>query len=151
MNRNIFLLMLLLLMSQSSFSQSEQTDIKDKFVVGQIISSTDASNNTETFYLSGKPYDPMMVGVFREVVINNDFDHKRIAIRPNYVHIRGVCYVMYNSENGRIKAGDLITTSSEPGVGMKATAPGMTVGIALEDANADSGLIKIRVLLQYVR
>ena len=35
-------------------------------------------------------------------------------------------------ENGSIKVGDRLTVSSTPGVAMKATEPGMTVGYALE-------------------
>ena len=38
-----------------------------------------------------------------------------------------------STENGMIKKGDFISLSSTPGVGMKATSSGYTVGIALED------------------
>jgi len=37
-----------------------------------------------------------------------------------------------STENGPIAIGDLLTLSSQPGVAMKATNPGQTVGIALE-------------------
>jgi len=35
-------------------------------------------------------------------------------------------------ENGPIRPGDLITSSSQAGVGMKATKPGRVIGVALE-------------------
>jgi len=34
---------------------------------------------------------------------------------------------------------------------MKATQSGMIIGIALEDANPSNGLVKIRILIQYVK
>jgi hypothetical protein len=45
-----------------------------------------------------------------------------------------------NTQNGPITPGDPIALSSQPGVGTKATTPGMIVGYALEaNANADPG------------
>ncbi len=52
-------------------------------------------------------------------------------------------------ENGQIKAGDKLTISSVPGVAMRATKAGVTVGTALEDAvcEADAPSCKILVLV----
>lgn len=69
----------------------------------------------------------------------------------NTIKREGIYLVKFNSENGPIKKGDIVTTSSEPGVAMKATESGMIIGIALEDANGESGLVKIRILIQYVK
>jgi hypothetical protein len=65
----------------------------------------------------------------------------------------GSASVRYNLQNGPIQKGDYITISSEPGVGMKATASGFTVGVALEnsDATEKPGLIKVRVMVRYER
>ena len=46
-------------------------------------------------------------------------------------------------------AGDFVTTSSTPGVSMKASETGMVLGLAIEDTNTDEGLVKIRILIQY--
>jgi hypothetical protein len=64
---------------------------------------------------------------------------------------RGAVQVQYSLENGIISKGDYITISSEPGVGMKATQDGFTVGVALEDSDKTEkeGLLKIRVMVRY--
>jgi hypothetical protein len=95
--------------------------------------------------MANKTYDENMVGVY-----NNNPENSPV-FKANPVTSVGVTYVKYNSENGTIKKADLITSSSESGVGMKATQSGIVLGIALEDASASSGLIKIRVLIQYVK
>jgi hypothetical protein len=51
-----------------------------------------------------------------------------------------------NTENGTIKPGDMITASSTPGIGMKATEPGRVVGMALEGFSG-SGTGKIIVFV----
>jgi hypothetical protein len=56
--------------------------------------------------------------------------------------------VKVNDENGKIKIGDYITTSSVPGVGMKAKAGDPTIGIAEENYEGQPGEIKsIQVLI----
>ena len=64
---------------------------------------------------------------------------------------QGIGFVKYTEQNGPISRGDYITISSEPGVGMKATKDGFTVGVALEDSNntEKEGLLKIRVMVRY--
>jgi hypothetical protein len=70
---------------------------------------------------------------------------KKAIITDNTAHVR------YNLQNGPIQKGDYITISNEPGVGMKATESGFTVGVALEnsDATEKPGLLKIRVMVRY--
>jgi len=62
------------------------------------------------------------------------------------VGIMGRVPTKVSTENGPIKAGDYITTSSKQGVGMKATSPGKVVGVALESYSS-SGVGKIMVFL----
>lgn len=61
----------------------------------------------------------------------------------------GICDINCNSSNGVIKKGDPITSSAISGEGMKATKPGMIVGVALEDAV--NGKVKTRILIQYLK
>ncbi|PCI31578.1 MAG: hypothetical protein COB53_13020, partial [Elusimicrobia bacterium] len=49
-------------------------------------------------------------------------------------------------ENGPIKLGDYLTSSSTPGYAMKATEPGSTIGIALEAFAGEDGKTEGRVL-----
>jgi hypothetical protein len=62
-----------------------------------------------------------------------------------------VAYVRYSGQNGPVKTGDYITVSSNPGVGMKSTEDGFTIGVALENSNQTEkeGLLKIRVMVRY--
>ena len=66
---------------------------------------------------------------------------------PNYANIGllGQLPVLVNNENGEIGIGDYITSSSTPGVGMKADLGDPTLGIALESFDGASG--KIQILL----
>ncbi|OGN28975.1 MAG: hypothetical protein A3I26_03305 [Candidatus Yanofskybacteria bacterium RIFCSPLOWO2_02_FULL_43_10] len=58
--------------------------------------------------------------------------------------------VKVSLENGPIMPGDRLTTSSTPGVAMKATKPGMTIGIALEEfSNYQTGKVLTFVNLGY--
>ena len=53
--------------------------------------------------------------------------------------------VKVSLENGPIRVGDPLTSSSKPGVAMRATKAGKIVGYALEDAQQDG---KILIWLQ---
>ena len=116
------------------------------FSNGTIVSSENGTLKAQP-KATNKPYDELMFGVY---YANNSVPNGPI-IRTNPFVSSGVTYVKCNSENGQIKKGDLITSSSTPGEGMKAIRSGMVIGIALEDANGSSGLVKIRILIQYVK
>ncbi|MFA5854259.1 MAG: hypothetical protein WC866_04195 [Patescibacteria group bacterium] len=62
------------------------------------------------------------------------------------VAMLGLADAYVNVENGSIQAGDFITVSSVPGVGMKATKPGMVVGRAMESWNGPGqGKIQLNI------
>lgn len=65
----------------------------------------------------------------------------------------GIAHVRFNLQNGPIQKGDYITISNDPGVGMKATESGFTIGVALENSEATEkpGLIRVRVMVRYER
>ena len=126
-------------------AQQKSTD-ENMFSNGTIVSSENATLRAQP-KMTNKPYDELMFGIYYE---NNSVPNGPV-IRTNPFVSSGVTYVKYNSENGQIKKGDLITSSSTPGEGMKATQSGMVIGIALEDATGSTGLVKVRILLQYVK
>ena len=142
--KTVSCLFILLFAANVGMAQQNGNNVSSTFSNGNIISSENATTRAE-LRMANKTYDENMVGVY-----NNNTENSPV-FKANPVTSTGVTYVKYNSENGAIKKGDLITTSSEPGVGMKATGSGIVLGIALEDATASSGLIKIRVLIQYVK
>ncbi|MFC1704204.1 hypothetical protein ACFL1E_05440 [Candidatus Omnitrophota bacterium] len=68
------------------------------------------------------------------------------------VALAGPVFVKVNGENGIIAVGDAITSSSAPGIGMKATKPGKIVGYAMEQEgfqDTDTGEILVFVNTGY--
>lgn len=126
---------------------SQKNDSTKTIPNGTIVSSENATVKEE-FKISSKTYDETMVGVY---FTNSKAEENKTIFKILPVITSGITYAMCNSQNGAIKKGDYITTSSEAGVGMKATQTGMVLGVALEDATSTSGLVKIRVLIQYVK
>ena len=97
--------------------------------------------------LSQASYDNRIVGVFiSDGTQSSNVNRKRIPVKNE-----GVCNVKFNSENGPIRKGDPVTSSSTPGVAMKATQSGIILGIAVEDAIGSNGTLKVRVLIQYLK
>ncbi len=64
---------------------------------------------------------------------------KTDLIHPKPVALTGRVPTKVSSENGSIEPGDYLTSSSTPGVAMKATRPGQVVGKALQEFDAQSG------------
>jgi len=79
---------------------------------------------------------------------NDDFFTSGKISKDNerLVALAGRVPVKVSTENGEIKVGDLLTSSSKPGVAMKATEPGRVIGIALEPYNGE-GIGKIMVFV----
>lgn len=130
----------------TSMAQQNVGNTDYSFQNGTIVASENGTIKAKLI-MSSKPYDEFMVGVFSDKrnVENN------AMIKVNPVMTGGITYVKCNTENGMIKKNDLITSSSEQGVGMRATESGIVLGVALEDAQALSGLVKVRILIQYVK
>jgi len=86
---------------------------------------------------SNKAYDKNIVGVVSlepGLLLGRNESGTAVPLA-----LAGRVKVKVSNENGPIAAGDAITSSSKPGVGMKATKPGRVIGIALEsyDIEAD--------------
>ena len=105
---------------------------------GDIVSTTDTPNTIEDEtapFLAGKSYgayESKMLGV-----VSSIYEHEapgeglRKAEHYHLLALAGRVPVKVSTENGPIVIGDSITSSSTPGVGMKATEAGRVVGIAL--------------------
>jgi hypothetical protein len=89
------------------------------------------------YTLSREAYDSRFSGV----VINNPavlYQAQEQPANSYAIESEGSVYMYVSNQNGVVKKNDLITTSSIPGIGMKASKSGYVVGIALEDAPADA-------------
>ncbi|MBI4239461.1 hypothetical protein HY620_00540 [Candidatus Uhrbacteria bacterium] len=91
---------------------------------------------------SGQSYEKSIIGVVsgspailfegEEMKLSPKKDRFVKGTKPP-VALAGRVPVKVSLENGPIKVGDYLTSSSIPGVAMKATEPGTTIGIALEN------------------
>jgi hypothetical protein len=101
--------------------------ITDKNVqVGDIIAF---SNNG--YHRSVTPYDPAVFGV---VVKDPAVAFESVNQTGTYpVVSSGKVFVRVSTQNGVIKKGDLLTTSSQAGVAEKAVQPGYIIGTAIQD------------------
>jgi hypothetical protein len=90
---------------------------------------------------SSRPYDHRVAGVISDatragLVIGGSHpsDIERKDVMP--IALAGRVLTKVTAENGAIRAGDLLTTSTTAGYAMKATTPGHTLGKALQSFDA---------------
>lgn len=104
--------------------------------------------------LALKPYDRLVVGV-----VAGARDYRPGLTLRGLAEIQGVAltltgttYCLASDANGKVRAGDLLTTSALPGHAMRATdaerSRGAIVGKAMEDLKGSRGLILIVANLQ---
>lgn len=129
--------------SQTSSGIATSLPIIDKTVNdGDIIIS-----DSKGYALSSTPYQSSVFGV---IALNPAISFESTPsgeFKP--VISSGKVFVRVSSENGNIKKGDLITTSSAKGVGMKSTKPGTVIGSSLENySSADTKSVK-KILVSF--
>ncbi len=109
-------------------------DIYDKNIKqGSIVSFSN-----KNYHLTTLAYDPTAFSVVTEnpsVALENKNANPATS---HAVLSEGRTYVLVTTANGKIEKGDLITTSTTPGVGQKATQDGYVIGTALENYDASS-------------
>ena len=102
----------------------DEEDVKD----GHIIVSAEEGTK-----LSSVPYDGHVIGVVARdaaiVISEAGIDEDQgVPVVSN-----GRVYILVSSQEGNIEKGDLLTTSTIPGVAVKAVRSGYVLGSALED------------------
>lgn len=120
--------------------------VKDKNLKdGTIVSSAKDGAAPSTI-----PYDSQVQGVVSRdagIIINNSSYDGVPVISV------GTVYILVSSRDGNIKKGDLIATSTIPGVGVKAIKDGYVLGTALEDYQSNdpkkADLIAVEFNLHY--
>lgn len=97
-----------------------------------------------SYRLATIPYSDNMFGVVRQRPALAVSTIGRAGAQP--VIQSGISEVLVSDSEGRIEPGDFVTTSTEPGVGVKAIQAGMVLGIALEGMpEGESGPVQIPV------
>ncbi|HQP05306.1 MAG TPA: hypothetical protein PLP11_11980 [Bacteroidales bacterium] len=144
-SKTVFTLLLLFSVVNNGFAQQHQGRYDFTFPDGTILSSETGTIRAELKISSG-PYDEFIAGIY-----SANKSSENATTKSNPVVSGGVTLVRFNDESGNIKRGDPVTSSSEPGVAMKATEPGIILGVALEDAGESGTLLKVRVMIQYMK
>jgi hypothetical protein len=114
-------------------------------------------DNNERVIKSNKPYDATVLGVICDgsssFLINSNaknIDNEKLTGKP--LVLVGRVTVKVCDENGPIKRGDMLTTSSTPGYAMKAEPEnikwGTVIGKALEPLETGKGKILVFLNLQ---
>lgn len=125
---------------QISFGISSNIPILDTNVQDGTIVVT----STQGFFISSAQYDTGIVGVTAlSPAISINVTEPELpsegeqSVKKYPVIASGNALVLVSTVNGPIRKGDLITTSSKKGIGMKATKSGYVLGSALEDFESD--------------
>lgn len=111
-----------------------------------------SSDKNRAVTLSSEPYSTAIIGVYSTkpgfVGTTHPMQGKYNNEIP--VAITGIVPCKVTTENGQIKRGDLLTTSSTPGYAMKATDPkiGTVLGKALESLETGRAKIEALIILQ---
>ena len=84
---------------------------------------------------SAQPYDSGLIGVIstKPGLILGSEDNAEFETNNRLVTLVGRVPLKVSAENGQILAGDYLTSSSQPGVAMRASEPGRVIGMALEN------------------
>ena len=112
----------------------------DLVTLGEIEVTTTDGDHLRQLVKATAPYARGLVGVVSDPTKATDFNvigyNIREADHPLPLALNGRVAAILSTENGAIAPGDPITASTVPGIGMKATAPGMIVGFALDAFSA---------------
>lgn len=106
------------------------------------------SGSENGYVISPGEYDSGIYGVVTQtpaITLENVEDEKLIPVVYS-----GQTRVLVSTQNGDIKKNDLITSSANAGIGMKATSNGFVLGTALEDfSGEETGTILMNVSPHY--
>ena len=124
---------------------------KQTGIPGTVMSATDAE---ATLSPSAEPYDRKVVGVVSgagDLHPGMVLGSREDGSRDHPIALLGQVYVRVNLEGGPIRPGDLLVSSSQPGVAMKANdhskAFGAVIGKALQSYDlAEEGLVRMLVM-----
>jgi trimeric autotransporter adhesin len=104
--------------------------------------------------LASEPYSPLVAGIYSTKPGVLATLHKMTETRENEIPLAivGIVPCKVSAENGSIRRGDLLVTSSIPGYAMRGTDRGRmlgaVVGKALEPLSEGKGVIQVLVTLQ---
>lgn len=127
-----------------SYDFAEMFPAVDNVVAGEVV--VFANGKESIGRANGTPYDQKIAGIVstRPGFLAGEFIEGHVPIA-----LAGRVPTFVTAENGSIKPGDPLTTSSTPGYAMKATEAGPIVGYAMESHESGSGSIIVYVNVSY--
>lgn len=137
--------------ANEALSVAHHFDIKLPDGVSTIPDGSIVSHQDDQYILSPEPYDKSIFGVVAYNAALEIIDNNHTPAGSDYtslpIVVTGTTLVRVNNQNGEIKVGDNLTSSSIPGVAMKANKTGFILGVAQNDWTPNSaqeeGLISI--------
>jgi len=112
----------------SSYDIARYVKVEDRDVeIGSVITQ----NKDGSFSKSRKPYDTQAKGVVvanPEIYVKSDSGDRSFAVANT-----GNARVLVNTSNGAIKRGDLLRTSTTPGVAVRSDKSGFVIGTSLQE------------------
>lgn len=131
---------------------AEYVPFSEKLEPGDVVEIDEASG--QAFRLSSQSNSTSVGGVISTrpgVSLNTTTAEESAAKGMPRLALSGRVPVKVTSENGSIRAGDLLVSSSSPGRAMRAPAtplPGTVIGKAMQKLDRDSGEIEMLVMLR---
>lgn len=135
---------------------AEAVDVRgarDEYSPGDLIAIDDAEAGR--FSKSAEPYSRLVAGVYstKPGLTGRRTTAPRLSSSVEVpMALIGIVPVKATTENGAIKRGDLIVSSSRPGYGMKGTdrdrLVGAVIGKALGELNSGTGVIEVLLAIQ---
>lgn len=122
---------------------AEMTPVRaeDNLEPGDVVIIDEPDDDRVLLAKSRRPYDRKVAGVISDptqagLIIGGSHptDIERNEVKP--IALAGRVLTKVTTENGSIKAGDVLTTAATAGYAMKATAPGWILGKALQSFDA---------------
>ncbi len=117
--------------ASDGFDISEAISSADDVEAGDLVSADPSTS--QSVVKSRTPYDPAILGVITSkpaIAIGSTDGNRHIALA-------GRVAVKVTGENGPVRRGDHLTSSSRPGYAMKAAGPGRVVGVALGEFDGE--------------
>ncbi|MBI4038313.1 tail fiber domain-containing protein, partial [Candidatus Daviesbacteria bacterium] len=106
---------------------------------GDVVTVDKEASSSAYIAKSSKPYQNDLIGIVSTKPGFKLSQEDGVLENPRMVALAGRTPVKVSGEAGPIEIGDYLTSSSTPGVAMKATRPGQVVGKALEPFDSAQG------------
>jgi hypothetical protein len=129
-------------------------EAKSEYQPGDVIAID--TTGTRRFTKVAKPYSTLVAGIYSTkpgvLATPHAIDDPRVEKDEIPLAVVGIVPCKATNENGEIKTGDLLVSSSVAGYAMKGTDAkrmnGAVIGKALEDMKGKTGVIEVLVSLQ---